>query len=74
MTALERPDFVKVIKALLRRRVVILIAVRSLLSRKELLISFFLLHLHAQVLLVCLVHATPLRLLELQSVVQLRHV
>ena len=47
MTALEGPDFVKVIKALLRRRVVILIAVRSLLSRKELLISFFLLHLHA---------------------------
>ena len=47
MSALERPDFVHVVEAFLRSRIVILVAVRTLLSCEELLIVFFLLHLDA---------------------------
>ena len=47
MSALKRPDFVHMVEAFLRRRVVVLVAVRTLLSCEELLIVFFLLHLDA---------------------------
>ena len=74
MSALKRPDSVHMVEAFLRRRVVVLVAVRTLLSCEELLIIFFLLHLDAEIVLVCFVHATSLGLLDLQRVVQLSHI